>query len=334
MSSCHAIIVLPQSWSSPGHIVRQDMRTQACIVGEHRCVDELMRTCELHHRLKELKTRVEKAELQLQELDNVAPHVTSSHVSQDELETMYGVLPVTGQPPLERSLPAAMLRFTHRSVNASFAFGDGHGNAQESIYKLHFQLFQGQVQPSELDPLHVFLHCGPDGQWGLVSRNNRRLAALQMLQALRRDETIMVPCYIYRDDATGPSPVEHQSLSQWFRAGYDPPGVDCNGLGLSLQPRAGPNSGRAAHRGYPVFNPAQTVQRALGRALRRERDDGHAQMLQNVVDRLHSVARDGDEETLSFFSGDVPAPQRDGRPGKGKGSFKGKRLGHGKGHNY
>ena len=39
-----------------------------------------------------------------------------------------------------------------------------------------------------------FKHRGPDGKYGLYSRNNRRLLALLMFQAVRRDIVVLVPC--------------------------------------------------------------------------------------------------------------------------------------------
>ena len=39
----------------------------------------------------------------------------------------------------------------------------------------------------DLAPLYVFLHVGANGKLGLYSRNNRRLLALLMFQATRRD---------------------------------------------------------------------------------------------------------------------------------------------------
>ena len=60
-----------------------------------------------------------------------------------------------------------------------------------------------------------------------------------------------------------PAPVDRRkSLARWFQEGYDTPRdfEGCNGLGLSIWPR----SERAMHRGYPLFNPAQTALQALG----------------------------------------------------------------------
>ena len=47
-------------------------------------------------------------------------------------------LPCSGKLVL---VPVQALRFTHRSVNADFAFGDNHENNQESIVKLFLNYF-------------------------------------------------------------------------------------------------------------------------------------------------------------------------------------------------
>ena len=56
---------------------------------------------------------------------------------------------------------------------------------------------QGQCGSPSQSPLIVFKHRGPDGQWALISRNNRRLFALKMYQAVRGDVLVEVPCCIY-----------------------------------------------------------------------------------------------------------------------------------------
>ena len=94
------------------------------------------------------------------------------------------------------AVPIFAVRFTHRFVNASLAFGEEHGNAQENILKLYEQLFRGRVELSEIEPLVVKLpeNCGDD--LGIRSRNNRRLLALRMLQSSRLDECLKVLCYL------------------------------------------------------------------------------------------------------------------------------------------
>merc|ERR1712137_1449920 len=94
-------------------------------------------------------------------------------------------------------VPVQALRFTHHTINSEFAFGEDHDNRQESIFKLFLNYFWGRLHPEDLEePLYVFKHIGPDGQYGLYSRNNRRLTALLMLEALRRDSLLRVPCKI------------------------------------------------------------------------------------------------------------------------------------------
>mmetsp|Transcript_22082 Transcript_22082/g.40576 ORF Transcript_22082/g.40576 Transcript_22082/m.40576 type:complete len:872 (+) Transcript_22082:51-2666(+) len=222
---------------------------------------------------------------------------------------------------MSAEVPVHSLRFTHQTVNSDFAFGEDHENSQESIFRLFHMLFTGQLQITELgEPLHVFLHRGPDHRWGLYSRNNRRLLALCLLQSLRRDEEVWVPCIIHRDDSTEPSPQRGLTLQQWFEKGYD------GGAGLRIDAR----STRANHRGYPIFDPAKTTLRVLGSVLQHSRSaSGTERMhLQHLLDRLHPRA--DDEDTLTISSGRSTAqvrahshsPDRRGRwhsKGRGKG---------------
>lgn len=133
-------------------------------------------------------------------------------------------------------LPVSALRFTHHTVNANFAFGDDHNNSQESIFKLFLIFFWGRVLPEELDPLYVFLHRAPNGKVGLYSRNNRRLLALRMFQAVQQGRLLRVPCKVFRDDDRRPAPVDEKRLAQWFAEGYDAPGSreGCDGFGFYL----------------------------------------------------------------------------------------------------
>ena len=111
-------------------------------------------------------------------------------------------------------VPVAALRFTHHSVNADLAFGESHGNRQNSILKMIDGLFQDHLQPEDMC-LNVFLHTGPDGIKGLFSRDNRCLFALLCYQAVRRDIAIRAPCRIYLDNDRRPSPMENLSLIRW-----------------------------------------------------------------------------------------------------------------------
>ena len=174
-------------------------------------------------------------------------------------------------------VPLAALRFTHYTINSNLAFGDGHEHSQESISKLFHMLFEERVTLSNVEPLHVFRHYGPDKKVGLYSRNNRRLMAMLMLQGVRRDASMRVPCCIHSDEDPSPSPVDGQTMAQWFRKGYDGPGMKSrsnDGLGLSIWPRAKQSrtsKGRAPakHRGYPVFNPGQTALQAMGSLMKK-----------------------------------------------------------------
>ena len=103
------------------------------------------------------------------------------------------------------------IRHTHRTVNAGLAFGN-QGNTQENILKLFEQLFRGRVQPFEIEPLAGKLPSGPDAEFGVHSRNNRRLLALRALQSSRLDECIKATCYPYLHQEYLQSP----KFREWF----------------------------------------------------------------------------------------------------------------------
>eukprot|EP00747_Dinoflagellata_sp_TGD_P151326 gnl/TRDRNA2_/TRDRNA2_177203_c1_seq9.p1 gnl/TRDRNA2_/TRDRNA2_177203_c1~~gnl/TRDRNA2_/TRDRNA2_177203_c1_seq9.p1 ORF type:complete len:431 (+),score=89.94 gnl/TRDRNA2_/TRDRNA2_177203_c1_seq9:187-1293(+) len=208
-------------------------------------------------------------------------------------------------------LPVSALRFTHHTVNANFAFGDDHNNSQESIFKLFLNLFWGRVLPEEMDPLYVFLHTAPDGNVGLYTRNNRRLLALRMLQAVQQGKLLRVPCKVFRSDDRRPAPVDGKSLAKWFAEGYDAPGSrkGCDGFGFSIWPRAD----GATHGGHPTLDPANTALLAI-------------KVL--VLLKAGVKATKEDEETLTFCS-DAAVPARSGRQatsdrGKGNGKARAK----------
>lgn len=201
-------------------------------------------------------------------------------------------------------VPVLALRFTHRTINADFAFGEDHDNRQESIMKLFFNLFGGRTCPDQLpEPLHVFKHRGPDGHVGLYSRNNRRLLALLMYQAVRRDELIKVPCLVWSPDDQRPAPFGdgRKTRAQWFKEGYDLPSRWYNGLGLSIWPRRCYKNPK--HRGYPFLDPAGTTLMGLQRVAQRMRDgDTGRSMLDWVLTHVRKKRIGPDEETLTCFS--------------------------------
>merc|ERR1712129_672039 len=105
----------------------------------------------------------------------------------------------------------------------------------------------GHLKPEEVEPLHVFVRETPGGGQGLYSRSNRRLVALLMLQAVRRDVLVRASCFIHTEEDASRNP----KLQAWFEHGYDGPDtmnlVGCNGRGLSIFSRAGVSR----HRGAP-----------------------------------------------------------------------------------
>ena len=66
----------------------------------------------------------------------------------------------------------------------------------------------------------MFLQMSPDGDVGLYSRNNRRLLALLMFQAVRRGQLVQVRCRIYKDDDPRPAPTDDpKDLATWCAKG-------------------------------------------------------------------------------------------------------------------
>lgn len=196
------------------------------------------------------------------------------------------------------AVPIFAVRFTHRFVNASLAFGEEHGNAQENILKLYEQLFRGRVELSEIEPLVVKLpeNCGDD--LGIRSRNNRRLLALRMLQSSRLDECLKVPCYLnsHQDYERDPK------FRKWFDHGDD------RTSGWSIRSR----EGESKHRGVAIFNNADAavkgleniLQRALVQDLPNKRGISLVEALLKLI-KHRPVAPgcgDDDEETLTFAS--------------------------------
>ena len=246
---------------------------------------------QLQEELEEARRANEEASLVLRCVSAFAPHFPPlSH-----FQTGIAGLACSDEAQL---IPVHLLRFTHHTVNAEFAFGEAHENNQESIFKLFWSLFTGRLHPQDLEPLYVFKHTGPDGEVGLYSRNNRRLAALLMLQALRRDHPVAVPCRVIADDDRRPSPVDGRNYEQWFQSGYDGPSrrPGCTGLGFSLWPRRA--GATPSHRQYPIFNHAQSTLYDLSRLAGRLPAD--------VSMALRSIrarpAGDQDEETLTVAS--------------------------------
>jgi len=196
------------------------------------------------------------------------------------------------------AVPVFAVRFTHAFVNASLAFGDEHGNAQENILKLYEQLFRGRVELSEIEPLVVKLPEACRGDLGIRSRNNRRLLALRMLQSSRLDECLKVPCRLYA----------HQDYKRFprFRAWFDR--GDDKTSGWSIRSR----EGKSKHRGVAIFNNADAAVKGLENLLQRasqsdlpnELGISHVEALLKLIKR-RPVARDcgdDDEETLTFAS--------------------------------
>lgn len=196
------------------------------------------------------------------------------------------------------AVPIFAVRFTHRFVNASLAFGDEHGNAQENILKLYEQLFRGRVELSEIEPLVVKLPETCEDDFGIRSRNNRRLLALRMLQSSRLDECLKVPCYLksHQDYERDPK------FREWFDHGDD------RTSGWSIRSR----EGKSKHRGVAVFNNADAavkgLENLLQRALVQDLPNEHGISLVEAVLKLikrRPVAPgcgDDDEETLTFVS--------------------------------
>ncbi|CAE7758716.1 unnamed protein product [Symbiodinium sp. CCMP2456] len=192
-------------------------------------------------------------------------------------------------------IPILALRQTHGHVNASLAFGDDHGNSQESIFKLVEQLFRGRVTPGEMEPLQVKLPKDAADDLGIRSRNNRRLLAFRALQSWTLDECIKVPCIARSHSAY----LRDAKFKRWFDKGDD-------GLsGWSISSR----EGIAQHRGRPMFNTAVATEIGLRRLVEREKAHADAdwQKIEPAERLLRDIKRrpaskDNDEETLTFGS--------------------------------
>jgi len=242
-------------------------------IGAH---DEQVRSllADFHMKLDAKDAKNESCESQFQKLHCLMQASSSLFPELEELAKFIAAIPQMPCSDKPVLIPVQALRLTHHSINADFAFGDDHENRQESIFKLFLNYFWGRLDPADLEePLCIFKHVGPDGKVGLYSRNNRRLTALLMFQAIRRDSIVYVPCKVFADDDCRACPVDgRKSLARWFREGYDTEGEreGCNGLGLSIWAR----SERASHRGYPILNPAQTTLQALSKASQRARCSG------------------------------------------------------------
>eukprot|EP00435_Cladocopium_sp_Y103_P058701 s678_g20.t1 len=199
------------------------------------------------------------------------------------------------------TVPIQALRWTHHGINAQLAFGENHENSQESIFKLFEQLFRQRLTPLELteeDPLLVFLHRGPDHHLGLYSACNRRLLAVLMYQATRRDELVKVHVLVC-------SPDDPRMKSKWEKC-YD--GV----AGLSIQPHEGRRAS-ACHRGLPLFKGNVAV---VTDALERARNRPHSQRVQDSLNLLYCrlrerpSARDMDDGSVTFVNTKVESRKR------------------------
>ncbi|OLP95908.1 hypothetical protein AK812_SmicGene21905 [Symbiodinium microadriaticum] len=251
---------------------------------------------ELKRRVLQLEERLRTSEAELQrQTDNVRA-MSWLFPAFPEVAEFGRSIPAVEPSDEARPLPVLALRFTHKAVNAHFAFGEEHENRQESIFKLFLGLFMGHLKPEELEPLYVFKHQGPDGTMGLYSRNNRRLVALLMFQAVRRDQLVRVPCRVLDSSDQRWEAPGGRRFDQWFHEGYD------GGTGLSIHPRPG-RLREAQHRGYPLFNPARTAIQALHRASSRANDKLAGDLAQMLLRHVHTRTGHGDEETLTFASG-------------------------------
>lgn len=222
----------------------------------------------------------------------------------------------------ELDVPIWALRWTHWGINSKLAFGEYHEHAQESIFKLFEQLICGRLSPMELtpeDPLNVYVHWGPDGAYGLYSRQNRRPMALLMFQACRRDELHRVRCIVRS--------AEDAHWGYQWRKGYD------GTAGLSIWPHEG-RGAAAHHRGTRLFGDGPSALAALQRAQHRQHGQPVQAALNTLLERAHLRASTAaaDEETLTFASSDAAgwtfaptaAPPASGRASRGRGKGRGR----------
>ena len=202
----------------------------------------------------------------------------------------------SGRRRVKVNIPVFAVRWTHKHVNASLAFRDGHGNAQENVLKLYDQLFRGRLRPHEMDPLVVKLPETAECMFGIRSRNNRRLLALRMLQSARMDECIMIPC----DARSHQHYLQNSKFKAWFDKGDD------GGSGWSIHSR----EGTSKHRNVPTFNNAAAaliglgnlVERELSRPVPDEEKINKVREVLKMCKRRPVSAKEPDEETLTFDS--------------------------------
>lgn len=195
-------------------------------------------------------------------------------------------------------IPVFAIRFTHECVNASLAFGDEHGNAQENILKLYDQLFRGRVAVDEVDPLTVKLPRDREDDSGIKSRNNRRLLALRMLQSARMDDPLKVPCRVHSHQDY----LSNQKFRAWFDYGDD------RRSGWSIRSR----DGKSKHRGVAIFNNADAAEKGLRNLIKRAKKKAspNDRKISIVEETLNLIKRrpvgegEDDEETLTFASAD------------------------------
>ncbi|CAE7301806.1 unnamed protein product [Symbiodinium sp. CCMP2592] len=155
---------------------------------ERRLLQARVEKRALERQVQELEGRLRTSEAQLERQAEHGHPMSWLLPTFQEVAKFARSIPSLRPSGQVQHLPVLALRFTHKAVNAHFAFGEEHENRQESIFKLFMGLFMGNLKPEELEPLYVFKHEGPDGTVGLYSRNNRRLVALLMFQA--RDSEI------------------------------------------------------------------------------------------------------------------------------------------------
>lgn len=189
--------------------------------------------------------------------------------------------------PTKVEIPILALRFTHKNVNASLAFGDSHENHQENILKLFDQMFRGRVRPDEIEPLCVKLPPNLEDSAGIRSRNNRRLLALRQLQSCRLDTCIIVPCLVHSHSYY----LWNHKFRKWFDNGDD------QGAGWSICCR----EGKSRHRGVAAFNNAEATLTGLEK-LRRRHPNENTTSLEEFCQKLRKrrVGRDWEEETLTL----------------------------------
>ena len=159
-------------------------------------------------------------------------------------------------------IPVACLRWTHDYINSKLQFSNG-----KQIFYLFDQMLRGVKSPRDIEePLDVTVDLR-DGDLKLYSTTNRRLLSLLMLQSAQRHVTVWAPCVIRPRDG------------KYVRS------LSTKNKGLGIEPF----SGQSCHKGFPLWDPAQTARQQIAKLAGRDASDIEARSFSRRVKLRESV---------------------------------------------